>query len=189
MTMIAAQFGLVSDDNRALLAAAALGDQVSWNELVRRYNALLWSIARSFRLSTQDASDVVQNTWLRLVENLDRIKQPDRLAAWLGTSARRECLQLLKRNAKTNTVEELPDLKDPSPEVDTSLLADERDRALWRAVNRLSDKCSQLIRVLMADPPPSYADVAEMLGMPVGSIGPNRIRCLDQLRKQVGTLP
>ncbi|TWP47502.1 sigma-70 family RNA polymerase sigma factor [Lentzea tibetensis] len=189
MTMIAAQFGLVSDDNGVLLAAAARGDQASWNELVRKYNALLWSIARGFRLSTEDASDVVQNTWLRLVENLDRINQPDRLAAWLGTSARRECLQLLKRNTKTTTVEELPELRDPAPEVDTSLLVDERDHALWQAVQRLSDKCYQLIRVLMADPPPSYADVAEMLGMPVGSIGPNRIRCLDKLRKQVEKLP
>ncbi|GLZ29028.1 RNA polymerase sigma factor [Lentzea sp. NBRC 105346] len=189
MSIVAAKSVVVSDDNGALLAAAARGHQASWNELVRRYNSLLWSIARSFRLSTQDASDVVQNTWLRLVENLDRIRDPERLGAWLGTAARRECLQHLRRNArhtKDVPAEGLAELADEGPGVDASLLLEERDAELWLAVSKLSDRCAQLLRVLMASPPPSYADVAEILGMPVGSIGPNRIRCLEHLRKLVG---
>lgn len=190
MSITAAQSRVVSDDNGVLLAAAARGDQASWNELVRKYNSLIWSIARSFRLSTSDASDVVQNTWLRLVENLDRIKEPERLGAWLGTSARRECLQHLRRTSKqTMETHELPELVDDAPGVDTRLLENERDAALWGAVAKLSERCAQLLRVLMTSPPPSYADVAEALDMPVGSIGPNRLRCLDQLRKIIGAAP
>lgn len=173
----------VSEDNESLLSAAARGDQAAWNELVSRYEALLWSIARGFRLSSADCADVVQNTWLKLVEKLDRVDDPDRLAGWLGTTARRECLQLLRR-AERRRVADLPppDVPDDGPPVDEGLLVAERDAALRRAVEQLSDKCRELIRVLMVSPPLTYLEVSAVLDMPVGSIGPSRGRCLDHLR-------
>jgi RNA polymerase sigma factor (sigma-70 family) len=87
----------VSASTRELVAAAAAGDQQAWDALVDRYASLLWSVARSYRLSAPDAADVVQTTWLRLVEHLGQIADPDRLPGWLATSARRECLRVLRR--------------------------------------------------------------------------------------------
>ncbi len=178
-------------DNAAMLAAAGAGDQQAWNALVVQYNRFVWSVARSFRLSTADAGDAVQMTWLRLVENLNKISDPDRLASWLGTTARRECLQLLRRSSRNRSETGLgaeavlTNTPDPAPAVDVNLLTDERDRALWAAMGMLGDKCQQLLRVLMASPPPAYAEVARALEMPIGSIGPARQRCLTQLRKIV----
>jgi RNA polymerase sigma factor (sigma-70 family) len=176
----------VEHDNAQLLARAAGGDQSAWDLLVDRYNGLLWSIARGFRLDLSDAADVVQNTWLRLVEHVDRVTEPDRLGGWLATTARRECLQLIRRGARDRTAASadlLDDLPDPAPPVDAGLLLDERDAALWRAFGTLSDRCRELLRVLMASPPPRYAEVSAALGLAVGSIGPMRQRCLDHLRQ------
>ena len=135
-----------------------------------------------------DAHDAVQMTWLRLVENLDRISDPERLAAWLATTARRECLQLL-RKARRNRIDAganaLDDVADAGAPIDADLLLDERDRALWRAVASVSERCQRLLRVLMASPPPAYKEVAAALGMSIGTIGPTRQRCLDRLRQVV----
>ncbi|MEJ3654601.1 sigma-70 family RNA polymerase sigma factor [Actinomycetes bacterium KLBMP 9759] len=176
----------MADDTGELLAAAADGDQAAWDELVARHNSMLWSIARSFRVDTADAADAVQTTWLRLVENLERINDPERLSGWLATTVRRECLRILRKSRAGTTldvVDELPDGADP---LDAALLTDERDAALWRAVGRISQRCQELLRVLMTSPPPTYADVSAALAMPIGSIGPSRARCLDQLRRVVG---
>jgi len=168
-----------------LLAAARGGDAASWDELVARFSGLLWATARAHRLTTTDASDVVQTTWLRLVENLDRIDDPERLGGWLATTARRECLLVIKRSRRepalpTDEVfDHVPDQRDP---LDAGLLLAERDAMLWRIFEQLPDRCRRLLRVLVADPPPAYADVAQALDMPIGSIGPTRQRCLTQLR-------
>ncbi len=172
----------------ALVAAARAGDQAAWNALVERYNRFVWSIARSFRLSTADSADAVQMTWLRLVENLDRITDPERLASWLGTTVRRECLQHLRRSSRDRTDsgdDFLLSVPDGAPPIETALLESERDRALWQAMGMLGDKCQQLLRVLMASPPPAYTEVAAALEMPIGSIGPARKRCLTQLKRIV----
>jgi RNA polymerase sigma factor (sigma-70 family) len=174
------------DDIADLLARADSGDQSAWNQLVDQYNGLLWSVARGFRLDTADAADVVQNTWLRLVENLDRITEPDKLGSWLGTTVRRECLQLLRRAGRETPGAEpemLVAVPDPAPPVDERLLLDELDAALWRALSTLSSPCRRLLRVLMASPAPRYADVAAALDMAVGTIGPARQRCLERLRR------
>src|SRR4051812_31229099 len=92
-----------------LVRAAADGDQVAWDELVDRYNGLVWSVARSHRLSSVDASDVVQTTWLRLVEYLGRLQDPERVGAWLATTARRESLRTLRQSARLLPTEELPE--------------------------------------------------------------------------------
>jgi RNA polymerase sigma factor (sigma-70 family) len=166
-----------------LVRAAAGGDQAAWNRLVERFNGLVWSVARAHRLAGADASDVVQTTWLRLVENLDRLQDPERVGAWLATTARRECLRTLRLSARhvPTETELLPDPGTDAP-LDASLLANERDRALWMAFGGLSERCQMLLRILVADPPPSYEEVGEVLDMPIGSIGPTRQRCLERLR-------
>lgn len=176
----------VEVDTRSLLAAAVAGDQTAWDTLVNRHTSLLWSIARGFRLNSADAADVVQITWLRLAEKFDQIVEPERLASWLSTIARRECLQLIRRASHSHEVlgfDRPIDVVDPAPPVDKRLLRDERDAALWQVFARLGERCQQLLRVLMATPPPSYGEVADALDMRVGSIGPTRQRCLNQLRE------
>ena len=164
-----------------LVRAAAEGDQGAWNELVDRYNGLVWSVARSHRLSTPDASDVVQTTWLRLVEHLGRLQDPERIGAWLATTARREALRALRHSARQTPSEELPEI--PTDEhLGAALLAAERDQALWKAFGGLSERCQTLLRILVADPPPSYDEISGALDMPIGSIGPTRARCLERLR-------
>jgi RNA polymerase sigma factor (sigma-70 family) len=171
-------------DNAALLGAARGGDQAAWDALVAEYTNLVWSIARGYRLGTADAHDAVQMTWLRLVENLNRVKDPDRLAGWLATTARRECLQLLRKSGRERPASDdvLLDVADRAEPVDAALLLNERDGALWRAFRLIGERCQRLLRVLMASPPPSYQEVAAALDMAIGTIGPTRQRCLEQLR-------
>ena len=167
----------------SLLARAAQGDQRAWDELVAEHTRLLWSVARSFRLDAADANDVVQTTWLRLVEHLDRIEDPARLVGWLVTTARREAMRVLRRSGRERPVYEdtVLDRPDDAPPVDTAVLVDERDQALWQAFSRLGEKCQQLLRVAVADPK-AYEEISAALDMPIGSIGPTRRRCLTQLR-------
>ena len=169
-----------------LVSAAAQGDREAWAQLVDRFTGLLWAVARGHRLSEADAADVVQTTWLRLVENLSNLRDPERVGAWLVTTARRECLLGLRRNGRQVLVDddlvlERPQLDDPeSPELRVE--ARERGEQLRAALDRLSDRCQLLLRVLAADPPPSYEAVGAALDMPIGSIGPTRARCLQRLR-------
>jgi RNA polymerase sigma factor (sigma-70 family) len=175
------------EDVARLLERAAAGDQPAWNEIVARYTNLLWSIGRAHRLDAVAISDIVQTTWLRLLENLGRIREPERLAGWLATTARRECLSTL-RGTRRETAgwsdEDFAVRPDESlPELDSSLLTSERDSALWKCFLKLSEPCQRLLRVLMSADPPSYADVSKAMGLPVGSIGPTRMRCLNSLHK------
>lgn len=170
----------------ALVADAAGGSQQAWDGLVARYNRLVWAVARSFRLAEPDAADVVQTTWLRLVEHLGSLQQPERVGAWLGTTARREALRLAKvrgQSAERSSDQDLAVLPAAGPTIEESLLDRERDAELYRAVLQLNDRCQRLLRVLSASPPPRYETVSEALGLPVGSIGPTRGRCLDKLRR------
>jgi RNA polymerase sigma factor (sigma-70 family) len=182
--------GVADDEIAGLVAAARRDDQTAWNRLVGRFNRLLWAIARGFRLDEAAAADSVQVTWLRLVENLDRIDEPERLGSWLATTMRRECLWQLRRASRERpgaTVEWLDTVPDEADPLDAHLLDDERDAALWRAFSTITDRCQQLLRVLMATPPPTYAEVSAALSIPIGSIGPIRQRCLDQLRRATAT--
>lgn len=103
---------------------------------------------------------------------------------WLATTASHECLRLLRKAGRQAPGEEgwEDDLVDDGRDVDDGLLVSERDRALWQAMGMLSASCQRLLRLLAADPAPSYQEVAEILAMPIGSIGPTRSRCLDHLR-------
>jgi RNA polymerase sigma factor (sigma-70 family) len=171
--------------------AATDGDQSAWNEIVDRFSGLLWATCRAFRLSTSDAGDVCQLTWLRLLEHLDSIRDPSRLPGWLATTCRRECLVLLRRNKRLQPVDDErlhllgAETAGSSQAADAPLLVADRDAGLWQAFERLSNRCQQVLRLLVVIPengPPSYQLAAQALGLPTGSLGPTRGRCLAQLR-------
>jgi len=171
-----------------LVAAARGGSSAAWDALVVRHAGRVWAMTRSHRLSQADAEDVSQVTWLRLVTHLDTIREADRVGAWLATTARHECLRVLRKAGRQLPVGEDDELEPREPDrpaVDAGLIATERQVALWRAIEQLGSKCRQLLRVLMADPEPTYAEVSATLDMPIGSIGPNRGRCLRQLRAKL----
>jgi RNA polymerase sigma factor (sigma-70 family) len=168
-----------------LVRRAAMGDRLAWEHLVDQYSRLIWAITRDFKLPESDAADVVQVTWLRLLEHIYRIEHPDRIGSWLATTARHECLRHVAARSRVtlfpddevalaNTVHQ--------PEVDERLLADERAEAVRDALSRLPWRWQKLLELLMADPPTPYTDISSQLGLPIGSIGPTRRRCLERLR-------
>jgi RNA polymerase sigma factor (sigma-70 family) len=186
------------EDTAALVTAAAGGDKAAWQALVERFGAMVWSIARGYRLSRADAADVSQTVWLRLAENIGKINNPERVGAWLATAARRECLQSIRTSTRTVPIGDMALFEDAetdlNPTEEEVLRAEgeresaHRARVLWQALGRLPERCQQLLRVLMASPPPSYAEVAAALGLPVGSIGPTRARCLQRLRQELAAV-
>jgi RNA polymerase sigma factor (sigma-70 family) len=169
---------------KELIRAASQGDARAWEILVDRFEGLVWATARAHRLSQADAADVTQTTWLRLVENLDRINDPERLGGWLATTARRECLRHLRLHGRELGVEDESVFEAPSQEAaEDRLIAGERHEALRRAFGRIGERCQALLRMLSAPEPPSYEEIGAALGMPIGAIGPTRARCLDKLRR------
>ncbi len=179
---------IADDPVPGLVRAAAAGDAGAWEQIVDRFAGLVWSICRMHRMSEEDAADAVQLTWLHLLENLDRIRDPQRLAGWLATTCRRECLALLRKSRASVAVEDerMDRLLGGGPPADQPVLAAEPFAALWQAFHRLSQWCQQVLRALILEPeagPPSYRVVASQLQTPVGSLGPTRARCLSQLRK------
>lgn len=177
-----------SDPVPGWVKAAAAGDQRAWDLLVDRFAGLVWAICREHRLSDSDAADTVQLTWLRLLENLGRIRDPQRLAGWLATTCRRQCLAVLRQSKTTvpTTADSLDLVMGGSGAADQAVLATEQRAILWQAFTRLTDWCQQILRALILDAedgPPSYQLVAAQLQTPVGGLGPTRARCLSQLRK------
>jgi RNA polymerase sigma factor (sigma-70 family) len=172
-------------DNATLLARMADGDQSAWRRLVDEYDGLVRSVAASFRLQTADVHDVAQTTWLRLLQNVRAIREPERLAGWLAVTASRESLAVLRRSSRLRPlpmVDETPDATvDPARDV-----AD-RDEAqdLWAAVAELPPRQQCLLIALFRDELDSYNDVAARCAMPVGSIGPTRARALSRLRSKL----
>jgi len=170
-----------------LVLRARDGDKQAWDALVERYAPLVWSICRRHRLDGADADDVGQSVWLRLVEHLDRIRDPAALPGWLATTTRRECWGVLRAAHGLETAgyvldaESIPDRQ--SVMAEDELLRAERHAALREAFARLPPSCQRLIALLMEDPPVPYIEISERLGIPVGSIGPTRRRCLDRLRQ------
>ncbi|HEU5389166.1 MAG TPA: sigma-70 family RNA polymerase sigma factor [Streptosporangiaceae bacterium] len=172
----------------ALLRSAADGDRQAWDRLVDRYADLVWSICRKLGMNSEDAADAVQLTWLALLENLDRIREPERLAGWLATTCRRQCLSIMRRSRPTVHVEDdlMERLLSHGSAADEPLLTAEQFALVWQAFRQLSELCQRVLRALVVEPedgPPSYRAVAVNLQMPVGSLGPTRARCLNQLRK------
>ena len=170
-----------------LVTRARNGDKQAWDALVNRYTRLIWSICRQYRLADADAEDVVQVVWLRLVDGLDNLRDPAALPGWLATTARRECCRVLRAARRPQAAflvldtENIPDTR--AAVAEHELLAAERNAALREAFTELPSRCQQLIILLAADPPVPYAEISARLGIPVGSIGPTRRRCLDRLRR------
>jgi RNA polymerase sigma factor (sigma-70 family) len=171
----------------ALVRAARDDNESAWNALVDEFAGLVWAIVRAHRLSAADAADVSQTTWLRLAEHLRRIRDPERVGAWLAATTRYECRRLLRRSQRELLVgDEVPEPEQVGvPSLAAGLVRRERAAALWAAFAQLPERCQTLLRVLMADPAPAYEDAAEALGVPVGSLGPTRARCLERLRRLV----
>ena len=167
-----------------LVARAAEGDEGAWNDLVEEFGGLVWSTVRAFGLSNDDAAEVSQITWQRLVEHLHRLQDPARVGAWLATTARRQCLKQLRHTSRVIPCDDVPEQVSDAPVPGDALLDDERDRALWSALACLPARDRRLLRMLIADPAPSYAEISAALGMPIGSIGPTRARALQRLRRE-----
>ena len=168
--------------------AAANGDAHAWEQLVDRFAGLVWSICWSYRLDSEDAADVGQLTWLHLLEHLDQIRDPQRLAGWIATTCRRECQALLRKSHPlVNTEQEqIERLLGGGGAADEPSLTAAEHAALWQAFQLLGEWCQRVLRALVIDPedgPPSYQAVAATLQVPIGSLGPTRARCLHQLRK------
>jgi RNA polymerase sigma factor (sigma-70 family) len=174
----------LSGEPADLAARAAAGDERAWSALVDRYVGMVHAICRAHRLDGSDADDVNQVVWLRLVENLDRVREPGAIGAWIATTARRECLRVLRVAARVDPFADIEALE-PAVEAEPlqALLAAEHAGALWRSFAKLSSRCQGLLRLLIVDPPPSYVEIGWALDMPVGSIGPTRARCLAALRR------
>ncbi len=184
MTTMAGQ-SLDSSDIVRLFRRAAEGDLGAWERLVDQYARLIWSITAEYKLVESDAADVCQTTWLRLLEHMDRIEHPDRVGSWLAATARNECLRSLavrKRVVLGHDEAELDTTVAHGPEIDERLLADESAQVVRDALSRLPRRWQRLLEMLMADPPVPYADISDELGLPIGSIGPTRGRCLARLR-------
>ncbi|MFL6240313.1 MAG: RNA polymerase sigma factor [Actinomycetes bacterium] len=176
---------VVTVDAEDLVRRAGTGDRTAWTGLVDAYAGMIFSIARSHRLSEADATDVSQTTWLRLIEHLDRINDPSRVGAWLATTARRESLRVIgisSRQLPTGESTELEPRIRSDVELDAALLASERDARLQKALAQLPARCVTMLLLLTGDDALSYQEISERLGMPVGSIGPTRARCLQKLR-------
>jgi RNA polymerase sigma factor (sigma-70 family) len=170
-----------------LVTRARHGDQHAWDILVERYAPLVWSICCRYRLSRADTDDVGQTVWLRLVAQLDNLRDPAALGGWIATTTRRECGRVCRAAQRPHTAWwelDTGNIPDTGAEpADAGLLAAERHAALRQAFACLPSSCQQLLAILIEDPPLPYAQISARLGIPVGSIGPTRSRCLQKLRR------
>ncbi|MEV1080060.1 sigma-70 family RNA polymerase sigma factor [Streptomyces sp. NPDC050211] len=181
-------------DVGALVQSAVDGDAAAWKALVEGLSPLVWSVVRAHRLSDADAHEVYQTVWFRLAQHLGRIREPQKAGAWLASTARHESLKVLKSLRRLTPTDDAQLLdrasEDRTPEqsvIDSEDAAaqTERIRRLWQEFEELGERCRQLLRMLMATPPPSYQEVSAALGIAVGSIGPLRQRCLRRLRARL----
>jgi RNA polymerase sigma factor (sigma-70 family) len=170
----------------ALVTRASGGDQDAWNELIDRYAPLLYTICTRYRLSNHDIEDVGQSVWLLLVEQLGKLREPAALPGWLATTTARECLRVVRAASKAERLATGLDdsvLFVDNAVIDEEILVAERNAALRAAFAELPPRCQRLLSMLVGDPPQSYAEIHAELGIPVGSIGPQRARCLERMRR------
>jgi len=182
--------GAINDDLYArrqlptiLVRQAIAGDERAWDALVAQYGGLLRAIARTFRLSEVQAADAAQTTWMRLFENIGKIREPGKLDGWLSSTMRRECIRLFNRQRGEQLTDDVADKwLGHSASPDVAVLLAERNALLWSAVEQLPTSQRQVLLALATDPPPSYELISARLSMAVGSIGPTRQRALRRLR-------
>jgi len=170
-----------------LVTRARNGDRSAWDALIDRYSPLIWSICRRSQLDHTDAEDVAQAVWLRLVEQLNNLREPAALPGWLATTTQRECYRVRRARCRLAVGEQVPDVENlpdqQTVRADDELLRAERYAALREAFMDLSPNYQRLLTMLIADPPIPYTVISARLGIAVGSIGPFRGRCLDRLRR------
>ena len=175
-----------SESITELVQRALAGRQSAWDAIVDRYIPLVMSVVRTYRLTEKDGEDVSQTVWLRLVENLGRIREPRALPAWIVRTTKNEALRVHRQRARSVPVDPVEgsslDAVPDTTEVDVDLLRCERDQALREGLADLTSQQRGLLLLLVADPPRTYESISRELGMPIGSIGPTRARVLDKLR-------
>jgi RNA polymerase sigma factor (sigma-70 family) len=180
----------MDDSDLQLVANCRLGDQLAWEKLVRRYQRLIFAIPRRAGLSEDQAAEIFQDVFTTLFEKLNDIEEPERLQAWLVTTTRRRTLRTLAQMPERLRLDDAGDevtkaaemVQDPSLLPDEQLLILEEQHRIRIAVSQLDERCQTLVRLLFYElEPPSYAEVAKVLGVPEGSIGPTRARCLAKL--------
>jgi RNA polymerase sigma factor (sigma-70 family) len=162
---------------------ARAGDLSALDDLVRELNPLLWHVARSQGSGPDEALDVVQTAWLELVRSLDQLRNPYAVVGWLVSVTRREAWRRAANARQVAPTDTIAEHADPASDVLDALLDTERDRTLWQYFEQLSERCRRLLRVLTAVDRPDYDEVSLAMGMPRGSIGPTRARCLVKLRE------
>ncbi|MDN3359367.1 sigma-70 family RNA polymerase sigma factor [Actinomadura sp. DC4] len=165
-----------------LVRRAGRGDEDAWHGLVERYSRLLCSIAYSYGLSGADADDVMQTTWLRLVERLNQLRDPARAGTWLAVTARHESLATLRRLGRERPLPgHVPSVTGPHHVVFGQDLA----ASIGAALETIPPRCRRLLELFVASPRLSYAEISTALEIPIGSVGPTRARCLTHLRRQL----
>jgi RNA polymerase sigma factor (sigma-70 family) len=176
---------------RDLVASAAEGDRGAWERLVDEFAGLVWAVIRSCGLFGAEAADVSQTVWLRFVEHVDRLREAERTGAWLATTARHECFRVLRRSGRQVPTGDVPELAAPddADHVVNVLTAAEARGAVLAAMEHIPARCQQLLRLMAAEPPLTYDEIAEVLGVRRGWIGPTRGRCIDRLRRLLNELP
>jgi RNA polymerase sigma factor (sigma-70 family) len=172
-----------------LVNACRNGERAAWERLVRRYERLIYTIPRRAGLDEHAAADVFQTVFTKLLENIEKLKQPDRIQAWLVTTARHETLQILARHRKRgNTIsveddDDAMEIRDDSPLPDELLISLENEHRIHQALSKLDDRSREfLTELFLRDEPLTYDALAAKFGISVGSIGPTRARCLSKLR-------
>lgn len=171
-----------------LVTRASTGDEGAWNEIVERYIPLVWKICLRYHLSAADIEDVGGTVWLGLFEQLGRLREPAALPGWLATTTQRECLRVLKQSRRYELFGGDPGDGVLAAEagkamIEEEILLAERNAKLRAALAELAEDDRRLLTLLLSDPPLPYARISEILGMPQGSIGPTRARCLARLRR------
>jgi RNA polymerase sigma factor (sigma-70 family) len=177
----------MSNDTVVLVTRARDGDEEAWNQLIDRYAPLVWSICRRNQLSRADTDDVGQTVWLLLVEQLGNLREPAALPGWLATTTQREALRILRKAHRYESMGSVADIEltadQSAPMIEHEIVAAERAAAVRAALAELPPRCQRLLSMLMSDPPLSYTEISATLPIPMGSIGPQRSRCLDRLRR------
>ncbi|MFI0417223.1 RNA polymerase sigma factor [Spongiactinospora sp. 9N601] len=168
----------------ALVTRANMGDQGAWNDLVERYASMVWSICRQYRLDRRDTDDVAQQVWMAAVEHLGELREPGKLGAWLAITAKRECSRLLRSRHRGETAEDPLGFDMTADErtgpIEEEVETAERNAVLHAAFMTLPPRCRRMLALLLDELP--YQEISARLGIPIGSVGPTRARCLAKLR-------
>jgi RNA polymerase sigma factor (sigma-70 family) len=168
-----------------LLCAAGDGSSDAWDQLVRRFEGVVNSAIRAYRLQDADARDAAQRTWLQLIEHHRQLRNPEALGGWLATTARRECLRTLRVRQRTAPIAEAEELSDPRDDTEERVVDAVAAGQVRALMELLAPRARTLLFALFEENPPAYAELSRRTGIPVGSIGPTRARALGRLRELI----